>query len=347
MNKILSLKNKSLKYGLNATSFLYDFSKSLDLNKSSFEKEDYDSFLFFDKNIFFDNIVEECFFYKNDFLKVNIDSSFNDSFVVENNKNYFFVVSSDKKVFFDFSKIDSSSNSSSQSSSVSSSNFSSNFFVFILEEGVNFDFKNIYFNEENFNDKIFVFKFLLKKNSVLNFNQLFVSKKNIFLRNKFFLEENAVVNPSYSIFTFENSNFDFFSDVFHLDKNSNSDMKVNSVCINNSKSIIQGNIRIFPEAFFSNGYQQLDNIILDSAVVIPIPNLEIHNNEVKCSHGSTTTTLDDNLLFYLQSRGIPKKEAFLLLLSSFLNSNLFLFDDKELEFYTDKIKKIIILEEKL
>ena len=50
-----------------------------------------------------------------------------------------------------------------------------------------------------------------------------------------------------------------------------------------------------------------------------IPQLEIYADDVKCSHGSTTGQLDDDALFYFQSRGIPKNDAFILLVSGFVS----------------------------
>ncbi len=360
-DKIFTLQNKSLKYGLNVNSFLFEEEKVLREKKEGgkskkikedkeikgnkidffdFKVENNSSFLFFEEKVFFDNIIEKEIFEKNSFHSFIIDSDnkkFDNNFVVEKDKNYFFRIKSDNVFSLNLSSLDEVD--------------SSNFFIFLIEENVIFDFKNFYFNtieKELFDsDKKFIFKFILKKNSVFNFNQLFVSSEKVFLRNKFFLEENSVVNPSHSIFNFFKGFFDFYSNVFHLDKNSNSDMKVKSVSINNSKSIVQGNIKIFSSAFNSNGYQQIDNIILNDAIVIPIPNLEIHNNEVKCSHGSTVSSIDENFLFYLQSRGISRKDSFLLLLSNFLNSILFLFEEEELSFYTEKIKKLIVLEEDL
>jgi Fe-S cluster assembly protein SufD len=47
------------------------------------------------------------------------------------------------------------------------------------------------------------------------------------------------------------------------------------------------------------------------------PQLEIHANDVKCSHGATVGQLDGNALFYLQSRGIEKREARLMLMFGF------------------------------
>ena len=50
-----------------------------------------------------------------------------------------------------------------------------------------------------------------------------------------------------------------------------------------------------------------------------IPQLEIYANDVKCTHASTTGQLDDDALFYFQSRGIPRDEAFILLISGFVD----------------------------
>jgi Fe-S cluster assembly protein SufD len=49
------------------------------------------------------------------------------------------------------------------------------------------------------------------------------------------------------------------------------------------------------------------------------PQLEIYNDDVKCSHGATVGQLDENALFYLRSRGIERKEAHHLLMYAFAN----------------------------
>ena len=64
-----------------------------------------------------------------------------------------------------------------------------------------------------------------------------------------------------------------------------------------------------------------NNIILsDNAIVHSNPQLEIHNNDVKCSHGSTTGKLDADALFYMRSRGIDLSECKKLILNGFANS---------------------------
>ena len=49
------------------------------------------------------------------------------------------------------------------------------------------------------------------------------------------------------------------------------------------------------------------------------PQLEIYADDVKCSHGSSTGRLDENALFYMQTRGIAPQEARLLLMSAFVS----------------------------
>ena len=73
----------------------------------------------------------------------------------------------------------------------------------------------------------------------------------------------------------------------------------------------------------TNAFQQNDNILLDDkATVNTKPQLEIFADDVKCSHGCTVGQLDKEALFYLQSRGIPKKEAKALMTYAFANNVL-------------------------
>ena len=60
----------------------------------------------------------------------------------------------------------------------------------------------------------------------------------------------------------------------------------------------------------------------DLATVNTKPQLEIFADDVKCSHGCTIGQLDNDALFYLRSRGVPKKEAKALLTYAFANNIL-------------------------
>ena len=50
------------------------------------------------------------------------------------------------------------------------------------------------------------------------------------------------------------------------------------------------------------------------------PELEIYADDVKCSHGSTSGNIDENMLFYLRTRGISKKDAIKIIIKAFLES---------------------------
>jgi Fe-S cluster assembly protein SufD len=84
--------------------------------------------------------------------------------------------------------------------------------------------------------------------------------------------------------------------------------------------VFNGKVIVNKEAQKTNAYQQNDNILIgDKASINAKPQLEIFADDVKCSHGCTIGQLDESALFYLQSRGIPKKEAKALMLFAFGN----------------------------
>ncbi|MCF8295373.1 MAG: Fe-S cluster assembly protein SufD [Bacteroidales bacterium] len=81
-----------------------------------------------------------------------------------------------------------------------------------------------------------------------------------------------------------------------------------------------GKIHVHPDAQKTEAYQVNRTILLsDTAKMNTKPMLEIYADDVKCSHGATIGQLDDEALFYLQSRGISKKEARLMLMYAFMD----------------------------
>lgn len=82
--------------------------------------------------------------------------------------------------------------------------------------------------------------------------------------------------------------------------------------------VFNGKIMVRPDAQKANAYQTNKNILLsDNAAVNTKPQLEIFADDVKCSHGCTVGQLDENALFYIRARGIPKPDAQRLLLKAF------------------------------
>lgn len=87
-----------------------------------------------------------------------------------------------------------------------------------------------------------------------------------------------------------------------------------------STGVFNGKVIVDREAQKTNAFQQNNNILIgDRASINAKPQLEIFADDVKCSHGCTIGQLDESAMFYMQSRGIPAKEAKALLLYAFGN----------------------------
>lgn len=85
----------------------------------------------------------------------------------------------------------------------------------------------------------------------------------------------------------------------------------------------EGMIYVDPKAEKTDGYQKNENLMLsDEAKIFAKPGLEIIMDDVKCSHGTTITNIDDDQIFYLTSRGIPEKEAEKLVIRGFFDTIL-------------------------
>ena len=83
-------------------------------------------------------------------------------------------------------------------------------------------------------------------------------------------------------------------------------------------AVFNGYIYVARDAQKTNAYQNNNNILLKpEATINTMPFLEIYADDVKCSHGATVGQLDEKALFYMCTRGIPFKEARLLLMSAF------------------------------
>lgn len=88
------------------------------------------------------------------------------------------------------------------------------------------------------------------------------------------------------------------------------DLLYKGALLGNSRSVWQGMIYVDPTAMKTDGYQANRNLILSpNARADSIPGLEILANDVRCTHGATVGKIEPELVFYLESRGIPKKEA--------------------------------------
>lgn len=86
-----------------------------------------------------------------------------------------------------------------------------------------------------------------------------------------------------------------------------------------ARGIFQGKVIVRPDAQKTDGKQMAQALMLSpDAEFDSKPELEIYADDVVCGHGSTSAELDEDLLFYLMARGIPKAQARALLIESFV-----------------------------
>lgn len=124
---------------------------------------------------------------------------------------------------------------------------------------------------------------------------------------------------SYGLFLADKwQHIDNFVNVDHAAPHCTSNQLFKGVLDDMSTGAFNGRILVRPDAQGTLAYQKNNNIILtDDAKMDTKPQLEIFADDVKCSHGATIGQVDDNALFYLQSRGINKREARLMLMFGF------------------------------
>ena len=109
----------------------------------------------------------------------------------------------------------------------------------------------------------------------------------------------------------------------HQSPDTFSDLLFKNALYDKTKTIFAGLIRVDPNAHRTDAYQKVRNLLLsDQAESNSLPGLEILADQVRCSHGATTGEIEPDELFYLNSRGIPKKDALRLITYGFLNEIL-------------------------
>ena len=127
----------------------------------------------------------------------------------------------------------------------------------------------------------------------------------------------AFVNGIFSLK--ENQQHEIRTTINHLVKNTKSYQLIKSVLGKLSKAAYQGKIFVNSKAQKTDGYQLSKAILLDETSEFNAkPELEIYADDVKCSHGSASGSLNENSIFYLMSRGLNYQQSKELLINGFL-----------------------------
>jgi len=117
--------------------------------------------------------------------------------------------------------------------------------------------------------------------------------------------------------------FDHRSEQEHVAPNCTSDLLYKGALRDSSRGVYSGWVHVRKEAQKTNAMQTSRNILLsEHAFARSIPNLEIEANDVRCGHAASVGPVEEEQLFYLMSRGIPRHEAERLIVFGFFNEVL-------------------------
>lgn len=112
--------------------------------------------------------------------------------------------------------------------------------------------------------------------------------------------------------------FDHHTWQLHESPYATSDLEFKGALKGSARSVYSGLIKVFEGAQKTDAYQQNRNLVLSrTARADSIPNLEIKANDVRCTHGATISQVEEEHLFYLQARGVPRSEAQNLIVEGF------------------------------
>lgn len=109
----------------------------------------------------------------------------------------------------------------------------------------------------------------------------------------------------------------------HRSPHASSNLLFKGALNDETRSVFRGLIRVHPGAQRTDAYQTNRNLVLSNrARADSLPNLEIGADDVRCSHAATVGQLDEEEIFYLLSRGIPRREAMRLVIFGFFGEVL-------------------------
>ena len=174
----------------------------------------------------------------------------------------------------------------------------------IQNKNIKYSFNNIDQDENSISET-----FILSSGSNFLKNEINCNLKGYY--------SSAFINGIFSLMN--NKQHEIRTTINHLTENTKSYQLIKSVLGKDSKAIYQGKIFVSSKAQKTDGYQLSKAILLDETSEFNAkPELEIYADDVKCSHGSASGSLDENSIFYLMSRGLNYQQSKELLINGFL-----------------------------
>lgn len=241
-------------------------------------------------------------------------------------KNFFHINKNSKLILIEFFLNQTSSNSNIM-----------NFFE--LES--NSEVLHLVIQNNNINSNLqFTTESICNENA--KFNQLIFNCSEASVRNHHYalLEgENSDANLKGIFFASKKQFVDNKTEVKHLNYNCTSNQTYKGVLKDYAKASYLSKTFVDRIAQKTDGYQLSKGILLsDDAYFLSKPELKIYADDVKCSHGSTIGPFDNDVIFYLRSRGLNEKQAKFLLINSFCKDLLISIEE---ELYLKEVNTLI------
>ena len=200
-----------------------------------------------------------------------------------------------------------------------------------LEENSNIEF--IIESEKPETTQILNFGSVINKNASLKIFPIDISGKLI--KNNYFINlegENSKCYYNGLNLLNDTDHIDNYIEINHNNRHTISHANQKNILNGKSKGIFYVRSTINKNSCNSEAHQKNNNLLLSNkSIVHSNPQLMIYNNDVQCSHGSTTGEIDEEALFYLRSRGINLEKAKQLLLYAFLNEIIDSINDERIK----------------
>ena len=172
----------------------------------------------------------------------------------------------------------------------------------------------------------------INKNATLNFYTINISGELI--KNNYYFSlnnKNSACNFNGIGLLNKKNHIDNYIEINHNEKHTSSNLNFNNILNDYSKGIFYAKTVINKKCSQSEASQSNKNMLLSkSSSMQSNPQLIINNDDVQCSHGSTTGEIDSDALFYMQSRGIKIDQAKKMLINSFLSNLISEIKNKEI-----------------
>jgi Fe-S cluster assembly protein SufD len=226
---------------------------------------------------------------------------------------------------------------------ISEKNFLNIFYNFELKE--NSTLKN--YKVDKFENKNIKYSFNNIEQEKDSTSETFIlSSGSNFLKNEISCNLKGKYSSAFinGIFSLKKDNHhEIRTTINHLNEKTKSYQLIKSVLEDKSKAVYQGKIFVDSEAQKTDGYQLSKAILLNKESEFNAkPELEIYADDVKCSHGSASGSLNDDSIFYLMSRGLSYQQSRELLINGFLLDVVEKITDREIK---NLIKNMIGIKE--